>query len=422
MAHGTIERIQPYFSQPNVKKTAAKRFDDLQRYTGELFEGDPELAAQISFTVVFPPLSWDGVFVKGLCYTQGADFLAKFYPFLSDLFYVVADSQSPALPWAQSADGAFTHYSLPARTRWFAQAQPDLAEERTFLPFSSAQRVNDRLYVPDSNISRDIEVLCVAPLREEKNLPLLAEGIRAFQKKYRRKTRLTLITDAVLDLQMSALKESERGEMKKLYDLLGFPFDTIEFHTGLIGESTPASLYQRAQVVVVGSLLDTQLHTAYQAMACNTPVIYFDALNAPIRGNESALPTGGALAIDTVSPEALALGLYRVLTGRQSFQPREAVLQQGGVRWFLRQMMAAFADHYQAIPQFDPETLFTNLWIDLAMQQHYQTSLFDFAYGRTPQWSELRGLSAVHRALKGYYQRFQAHCHVKKDFLERVTP
>ena len=78
-----------YFKNPNMDKerTIEQIWDDIDAYTGEYFEDEPDRHSKIDVMVPIPPLFYKGKFVKGFLFSQGMEFLLKLYQLtISSLF------------------------------------------------------------------------------------------------------------------------------------------------------------------------------------------------------------------------------------------------------------------------------------------------------------------------------------------------
>src|SRR5262245_34196995 len=108
MAHGVFPR--EYISNPNIDKPIEEIYSDLDSFTWELIEQDLDNRDNLDFTVILPPLFYEGRFIKGLFFSRGVDYLHKSLPELRNLFFSMAYSMFCSYPWAASADAYLTCY------------------------------------------------------------------------------------------------------------------------------------------------------------------------------------------------------------------------------------------------------------------------------------------------------------------------
>ena len=106
-------------------KSVDDAYADVDAFSMEYFEDEPDFHERIDFVVPLPPLAYEGQFIKGIYFSQSVDFLNRLYPLLGQIFHGVANSQWGAIPWSQSADGLFSVYDNPDRRRWFDKTYPE---------------------------------------------------------------------------------------------------------------------------------------------------------------------------------------------------------------------------------------------------------------------------------------------------------
>ena len=80
MGQGNYERLRQYFHNPNVNKPLEEIYADLDAYSYEIFENQPERFNTISFFVVLPPVRYEGRLIKGFYLSESVDLLNKVLP------------------------------------------------------------------------------------------------------------------------------------------------------------------------------------------------------------------------------------------------------------------------------------------------------------------------------------------------------
>lgn len=396
MGRGDYQRHRQYFKTPDLQKPLSEIYADLEAFTQEIFETDPDRFKTISFYTLLPPLYYEGKFIKGFYFSESVDLLNKILPQLSPAFFSMAYSMWCSYPWSTTADAYCKLYDNPQREAWFRETYRD-RNSKYLIPLMDSDFTHEYKMAPKSIPAKDIDVLCVSRLSEEKNLEIVAEAIKIYCQKYH-PIRLTLITG--LDLQASNvhnLDPHSQTQWQKITTVLENPeaylnlIPPVDYHTEM------PTYYSRAKVCVMGGLLEGKNRSLIEAMSCNTPVVCFAAYNQYARGNSDIFPQGAGL-YSPYHPEALADTLHLVLDNLGSFQPRKRYLEVSGRKNFFNRCLDSIPYYQEVIPDYLPGQAFNNLWLDLAMQQNYQISLYDFVYGRSPL-SHLRGIEEIYRQI-----------------------
>lgn len=396
MGRGDYERHRPYFSNPNISKSLPEIYADLDAFTQEIFETETNRFETISFYVLLPPLFYENRFIKGLYFSESVDLLNKVFPQLSPVFFSLAYSMWCSYPWSTTADAYCKLYHNPQREDWFRQTNPDRSQ-KVLIPLMDSDYTHEYLIAPKNVPQKDIEVICVARMSEEKNLSLIAQAIQIYCQKYY-PIKLTLFTGLNLNSSnLSSFHPSTVSEFKRIEAAVGSPFDYIHFMPPVDYYQQMPLYYSRSKVCVMGSLLEGKNRSILEAMSCNIPVVCFSGYNQYARGESSIFPEGAGL-YSPFDPEGLADTLYTVIHNLGEFQPRRRYLEHWGRKNFLNICLDSFSYYRENIPDYLPGQAVNNLWLDLAMQQNYQMSLFDFLYGRS-QLSHIRGIRNIHNAL-----------------------
>lgn len=394
-----------YFADPRGDLPIERVYVDMDAYTLEYFEDEPEFHERIDFFVVLPPLLYEGQFLKGVFVSQAVDFLHKLYPQLGCLFFSVANSQWCNFPWSRRADGYYCLYSNPEREAWFRQRHPDRAD-KLLLPLQDADCTHEYVMAPVPFVERDVDVVCVSRLHDLKNVPLIAEALRVFRRKYR-PVRMRLIVGKPFDSQtLAGLTEHELSEWRKVEACLERPDDYLQVVPQANYSKELPSFYSRAKLCVLGSLLEGKNRSLYEAMSCNTPVVCFRAFNQFIRGTCPAFPDGAGLYAPEFDAESLADIFQQVFKNHGDFRPRRRFLETSGRKNSFDRCLDSFPYYETALPDFVRGQHVRNLWLDLAIQDNYQLSLLDFVYATNTLISHVRGLKAIDQMLRFYFSRF----------------
>ncbi len=404
MGQGNYERQRQYVSNPNIDKPIEEIYADLDAYTYEIYENEPHRFDAVSFYVVLPPLWYEGQFIKGFYYSESVDLLNHILPDLSQYFFSLANAMGCAYPWSKTADVYSCMYQNPARENWFRQMNPDRGN-KTLIPCQDADFLNEYLIAPRSVDRKDIDVLCVARISDEKNMPMIAQALKVYRQKYPDpKIMMTWIMgDQSFNSQnLNNLSLHKQQEWQKIESILGNPFDYIQVVPYVDYYQDISYYYSRAKVYVLGSLLEGKNRSLCEAMSCNIPVICFREFNQYARGQDSIFPEGAGLYAQ-FEPESLADTIHTVLQNQTAFKPRLQYLKYRGRKNFFNRCLYSLPDYQAMVPDYIPGQAFNNLWLDLAVQQNYQMSLDDFLYGRSPK-SHIRGLVKIYKGLKEWLQ------------------
>ena len=68
-----------YFSNPYINKPIEEIWDDIDAYTGEFFEDEPNYHEKIDFVIPLPPLMYQNKMTKGVFFSQGLEYILKLY-------------------------------------------------------------------------------------------------------------------------------------------------------------------------------------------------------------------------------------------------------------------------------------------------------------------------------------------------------
>ena len=93
-----------YARVSEIAKPLEALYADLDGFTCEIAPDEDYYFYNIDFSVLVPPLAHEGVFLKGLFYSQGIDVLLERFPRLNELFFSIANSMTFSLAWTTRAD------------------------------------------------------------------------------------------------------------------------------------------------------------------------------------------------------------------------------------------------------------------------------------------------------------------------------
>ncbi|MBD2314867.1 glycosyltransferase family 4 protein [Desertifilum sp. FACHB-1129] len=399
MGRGDFQRHRQYLMNPDIRKPLDEIYADLDAFTQEIFETDTERFSTISFYNLLPPLFYEGRFIKGIYFSESVDLLNKVFPQLAPVFFSFAYSMWCSYPWSTTADAYCKLYDNPSREAWFQKNYPDRAK-KILIPLMDSDFTHEYLISPRNIAQKQIDVICVARLSEEKNLPIVAQALKIYHQKYpHHPIRLRLMVCRPFDLKNpQTLEPHSLREWQKIEAILGNPFDYLEVIPQVDYYAEMPVYYSHAKLCIMTSLLEGKNRSILEAMSCNIPVVCFQEYNQYARGDAPIFPEGAGLCA-AFYPESLADTIYQVLQNLGEFHPRRRFLEHWGRKNFFNRCLDSFPYYRENVPDYIPGQAYNNLWLDLALQQNYQVSLHDFLYGRS-QFSHLYGLQQIKTVLE----------------------
>ncbi|KDR59256.1 glycosyltransferase [Arthrospira platensis] len=410
MGQGDYSRQQPYFHDPKVDKPIEDIYADLDSWTYEIDKSQPSRFNTVSFYVVLPPVFYEGRFIKGFYYSESVDLLNHVLPNLSRYFFSLAYSMWCSYPWSQTADAYSCLYNNRDRARWFFRNNP---VDKVLMTCYNSDFINEYIIAPKPIETKDIDLLCVSRIAPEKNLPMIARGLKVYRQKYQHHIKLSLIAgDRHLDFNnFDNNDEITRKILAEITSILGNPWDYINFIKYANNYQEMPAYYSRSRAYILGSLLEGKNRSLSEAMSCNIPVICFEEFNQYARGGDRLFPEAAGLCAQ-FDPESLADTIHQVLANPRLFKPRLSYLKHRGRKNFFNTCLTAFPYYQQSIPDYHHNSPFHSLWLDLAIQDNYQMSLYDFLYGRS-EYSHLRGLVNIYKHLNQWLGWLQSQINRK---------
>ena len=99
MVRGNYDRQKPYLRNPHINKPIAEIYADLDAFSWEIFEDQPDRFDTASFYVLLPPLFYEGRFIKGIYFSEAVEVINKLFPQLSSVFFSFTYSPGISYSW-----------------------------------------------------------------------------------------------------------------------------------------------------------------------------------------------------------------------------------------------------------------------------------------------------------------------------------
>jgi len=401
-----------YFQNPNMDKERSieQIWDDIDAYSGEYFEDEPNNHSKIDFWVPIPPLGYRDKWTKGVFFSQGTEYLLKLYPNLQEIFFAGAYTMWSSYSWCDKADFYLTCYENKEREAYYKSKYPN-KKDIIFIPLQDADFTNEYDMAPTFNTMKTIDVLMVSTPIAVKNLPMLASALKVYEQKYQYRLKTTIALgsnvckkneDGTLDY--SGLPDSGKKIMDEVNQILyGKMNEYINLEPYV---HKMASLYTSARCTVLTSLIEGKNRSIFQSLCCDTPVVVFKDHNKWARGNHPIFFGNSGEYVPEFSAESLADTIHKVINNPEMYESRKNYLMHTGRKNFVN-LCADYIPYYKEnVPDYKSGAFIDNLWIDLACQFDYQISYHDFVYAKTPHLMHVRGLKDIDRLVKFYYKRF----------------
>lgn len=390
-----------YLSNPSINKPLDDIFRDLNQYTAEILDSDMDSVKQnLNVLVVCPPLYYDKKFIKGLMISNGVDLVMKHFPLLKEIFIPVAVSMSYAYPTSEHADAYLTMYSNPEREQWFKENYPN-KQDKHLIPLEDADFTNEYFLRPSypEAANKDIDLLCVSTLSEVKNLPMIAEALKVYHKKYN-PIKMTLLSRKSVTLDNNKLDQTEQEIYRQIQKILIHPQDYIEFAPIVVDYSKMVSYYNRAKATILGSLLEGKNRSIHESQSCNTPILYNCLFNQYIRGNDSIANKESGLTFN-FDPESMADSIHLMQKHHRDFQPRKNFTRKSGRKNFFNKALDSVPYYAECLEGYTPNQHFDNEWLNLATTDNYGLSLHKFLY-ESHTWGTASGPVQIVNLIQRY--------------------
>lgn len=410
---------ESYLHNPTPRKNIEQIWDDLDAYSFEELYELPDYRGSLTLHIPLPPLKRRfGRLIKGFCFTQGAHLLIARYPCIKKLFHVCANSMCCAYPWAHEADCFFTCYRNRARESYYKAKYPN-TQNIICLPLQDADYTNDQIMKPVPDTPKTIDVFCVSTAFPVKNMPLIAQALKAYEQKYGRRLKVVYAigaheakkrSDGSLDY--TALTPYAREQLQQVDTVLGDTKSYIDFIPYINYRELP-KYYSAARCGVLGSLIEGKNRFLHEGMCCDMPVIAFRQFNQFTRGTDETIYPQCGEYIPEFTPQSVAETIHFVLNNPQKYHPRETYLHYGGRKTFMRRVLDEIPYYHQRLPRYGKEDLFENTFLNRTCQRLYGVDYRAFLYDECCRFSNIAGLNHIATCLKEYcnlfHIRFEEH-------------
>lgn len=395
-----------FLDNPNIDRTPAQIYAALDEFTDEIFAENTERFGNISVYVILPPLRYEGRFVKGLMFTESAELLVQRYPRIKEIFHLCAYSMWSSVAWSVQADALCMPFAHPDREAAYRARHPHRSHQ-PLVPLFDSDYTNEYVMAKQAVESRDIDVLCVSRLDRCKNLPMLAQALKVLRQKHpEHPMRVAFIPGRDVTANGVWLTSDERDVLRSMTQILGYLPDYLAFLPPM-NQLQMSQYYSRARCYVLASLLEGKNRAALESMACDTPGVTFQAHCQYSRGPSLLYPENTGLMAPEFTAESLADTIYQVVRNYGDFKPRRSFLQHYGRKNFFNRALDVFPYYETALPDYRRGQHFTNLWLDLAVQDNYQVGLSQFIYDHNALISRPQGPQDIARSLGFYHARFE---------------
>ncbi len=405
-----------YHANPNPNKPIEQIWDDLDGYSFEEMYEEPDHYQSIRFYAPLPPLLYQGHFIKGILFTQAAHLLIEFFPKIKDLFFVCANTMCSAYPWARNADCYFTCYRNPARERYYKSKYPE-TKNIVFIPLQDADFTNERVMTPIPDTPKTIDIFCVSTAFPVKNVPLFAQALKVYEKKYGHRLKVVYTIgdhDAKRNedgsFDYSGVSDYSKNVLREVDAVLGDMQSYIDFYP-YIDYYTLPTYYSAAKCGVLASLIEGKNRFINECISCNTPIIIFKDLNKFSRSNTPAFFGNAGECVPEFSAESLADTIHKVLMNPSAYEPRQNYLKYNGRRNFINTMLWEIPYYRENLPEFAAGDALNNDWLNKACIDNYEIDYESFLYDKNFHISNIVGLDNIRPLLQYYYGKFNIPWH-----------
>ena len=401
-----------YFHNPNSDKPIEQIWDDIDAYTFESQFEQEDRIEKIDFVIPFIPLKYRKKIIKGCFYSQAVDVIIEKFPKLKEIFFPIANSMFSSYPQSEYADAYFTCYKNEAREKHYKEKYPN-KKDIVMLPLQDADFLNEYKIAPAFNVFKTFDIFCVSTAYPVKNMPMIAKAIKKYEEKYGKVLKVKyaigsrdLIVNEDKTIDISKLRHDAQGQLKQVMEILGNYTKYIEFFPFIDYKDLP-KYYTGARCSILASLLEGKNRFISEAMACNTPIIVFKDFNKYSRGDYPIFFENSGEYAPEYTPESLADTIHKVINNPQNYEPRKNYLTYNGRKNFVNTIIDSIPYYAQNIPNYEKGKIQDNIWVDLAMQENYQLSTYDFIYGKNSAIQHVRGMKAIESLVNFFYSRFK---------------
>ena len=401
-----------YFHNPKSDKPIEEIWDDIDNYTFESqFEKEDKLE-HIDFVIPFPPLKYEGRVIKGCFFSQAVDLIIERHPRLKEIFFPIANSMFSSYPDSDYADAYFVCYDNKKREEHYKKKYPQ-KREVVMLPLQDADFLNENKMTPTFNTPKTFDIFIVCTAFPVKNIPVISKAIKVYEERYGVALKVKyaigareLIVNEDKTIDYSKLRFDAQSQLKQVEQILGDTTKYIEFFP-FIEHKDLAKYYTQARCCVLGSLLEGKNRFISEAMSCNTPIIVFKDFNKYSRGDYPIFFGNSGEYAPEFTPLSLAQTIHKVINNPKDYSPRRHYLTHNGRKNFVNTIIDKIPYYCYYLPEYEKNRITDNIWVNLAMQDNYQLSCYDFIYGRNPAIQHVRGMTAIDKLIKFFYSRFR---------------
>ena len=401
-----------YFHNPTSNNPIEKIWDDIDGYTFESQFEKEDRIEKIDFVIPFIPLKYNNKIIKGCFFSQGVDIIIEKFPKLKEIFFPIANSMFSSYPQSEYADAYFTCYKNEAREKHYKEKYPN-KKDIVMLPLQDADFMHEYKIAPAFNVFKTFDIFCVSTAFPVKNMPMIAKAIKKYEEKYGVALKVKyaignrdLIVNEDKTIDVSKLRFDAQEQLKQVMEILGDYTKYIEFFAFIDYKDLP-KYYTGAKCSVLASLLEGKNRFISEAMSCNTPIIVFKDFNKYSRGDYPVFFGNSGEYAPEFTPESLADTIHKVINNPQNYEPRKNYLIYNGRKNFVNTIIDSIPYYAQNIPNYEKGRIQDNIWVDLAMQQNYQLSTYDFIYGKNTAIQHVRGMKAIKSLVEFFYSRFK---------------
>lgn len=403
---------EEYMHNPNINKPIEQIWDDIDNYSFEdRYENADHLQGSLSMVVPIPPVRYKGKFIKGVFYSQASKKILNKYPRLKELFFVCANSMFSSYPRNHQADYFFTCYKNEKREQYYKNKYPQ-TKNIICLPLQDADFVNEYYIANVPNIQKTIDVFCVSTPFPVKNLPVIAQALKEYERKYGYVLKVvyaigkrTAIRNEDGTFDYSNVEDYGKNQLKKVDEILGDTKKYIDFYPYIEYRDLP-KYYSAAKCGVLGSLIEGKNRFISECLSCDTPIIVFKDFNKYSRGDYPVFFGNSGEYVPEFTPESLADTIHKVINNQENYEPRRNYLKHYGRRNFVNIIADANPYYRENLPDYEQGRFFENVWYDLACWDNYLVSFHDFLYGRMVPFQHVVGIDNIDRMIKSYYEKF----------------
>lgn len=405
-----MKNIWPYWllQEPNPDKTIEEIWDDFDGYSFEDQYMAPELQKSLTFTVLLPPLNYQNKFVKGFCFSQGMSLFLQKAPELKDLFITCGNSMTFSYPRARDVDCYFTCYKNLERERYYKKKYPE-TNKIICLPVQDADFTNERVMNPIEGTTKDIDVFCMSTPFPVKNLPIIANALKIYEKLYGRRLKVVYALGAneVKKLPDGSIDYSELGdygkkELQKVDEIFeGKTKEYIDFIPYIYYYDLP-KYFSRSKSALLGSLYEGKNRFIHEARSADTPIIVFNDFNKFMRGETPIFYENSGEFIPEFTAESMAKTIHKVITNEDKYSARENYLKYNGRYNMVKQIVNHIPYYQQNIPDFKDGNLISNTWVNQACKKNYGFTFEELLYDADPRWTQVVGVTNSLKLISDY--------------------